>query len=94
MFQIDGFNVLRDGDVQTGISINFTNGQVVEVMFSDIPSSLGDPAAKAQWLKDRLNELLVAGTNPITGELIRHYKANVVALSDNPFTVGVSVEAV
>ncbi len=94
MFQIERFDILRDATgVQTGISLQFSTGQTVAVDFADIPESAGTAAEKARWLADRLNEMLVVGTRP-DGSPIRHYKANVVALAETPFTVGVSIEAV
>lgn len=93
MFQIDKFSVLKnDAEEQTGIKIAFVSGQSVQVNFSEIPAGATTVEAKAAWLKERLNELLVVGTKP-DGSPIRHYKANVVGLSDNPLAVAVSVEA-
>lgn len=98
MFQLEKFEILKTNDVQSGISLTFTTGNAITVSFSEIPSTATTKEEKAEWLKNRLNELLTVGTypagHPLAGQPIRHYKANVVALTDTPFTVAVSIEAV
>lgn len=88
MFQIEKFEMLKDGEDQSGIRIEFTTGEVVEVAFSDIPESRTTLDQKASWLQERLNELL---TTP-SGK--RHYTAKVVGLQADPLKVAVAIEAV
>lgn len=87
MFQIDKFEMIMNGPDQAGIRVSFMSGEVVEVLFADIPETRTTKEQKAAWLQDRLNELM---TTP-SGQ--RHYTAKVVGLQDSPLKVAVSIEA-
>jgi hypothetical protein len=93
MFQIKQAEILKDAQgVQTGVRVVFESGQEISLGFDEIPSNLTSASAKAQWLKEQLMEQLVVGHRP-DGTPIRHYKVNVVAVSEDPFAIAWSWEA-
>jgi hypothetical protein len=94
MFQIQRAEILKDAQgAQTGVKVTFESGQEIAIDFDEIPASITSASAKAQWLKEQLMERLIVG-HKLDGTPIRHYKVNVVAVSEDPFAIAWSWEAV
>lgn len=74
------FQVSKTNMTDTGITVDFTNGKSINVLFSDIPTN-ADPGI---WLTDQLNAKM--------GES-RNNTAKVVVLQTNPLKVAVSIQA-